>query len=229
MAEHHDETPPLRRRRVRASPARRRWSSACSSSAGPASAGLRLPFPRSSGAVPGATAAVDGAGPGEGLDGPSGPGRPAASGPTPSGSSSSTPTGRACSLDGAASLAEQAVGIAPAVGAADPGGGVLVLGPASAGATTTATRVAARARRPRDHAGSAPRHRPRGPRRRRGARRGAWPAPPRPSTRSRRAAASRCASPSWSRPPRRRGTYHGHLLATGLPEVVLAVRLEVVA
>lgn len=132
-------------------------------------------------------------------------------------------------VDGAASLAEQAVGgEAPAAAAPGAGSAAVVLGPASAGATTTT---------------SVWLHVLDGP--------GAAPAPLRATDLvahdgSVVAGASLSAAPSHldtsvprsssevrisvrvpdGTPP---GAYHGHLLATGLPEVVLPVRLEVVA
>ncbi len=133
-------------------------------------------------------------------------------------------------VDGAASLAEQAVGVAPMAGpsSGDSAAAGLVLGPASAGATTTT---------------SAWLHVLDGP--------AAAPAPlhatdlvahdgsvvpgtavactpalldtsvARSSTEVRVSAVV----PAGTAP----GTYHGHLLARGLPEVALALRLEVVA
>jgi hypothetical protein len=131
-------------------------------------------------------------------------------------------------IDGAASLAEQAVGAPPAADGRGSGPEVLILGPASAGATTTA---------------SAWLHVLDGP-----------PAPPAPvhatdlvahdggrvpsaalrcvpdhldTTTARRTAEVRVTvTVPADTPP---GSYHGHLLASGLPEVVLPLRLEVVA
>lgn len=134
-------------------------------------------------------------------------------------------------VDGAASLAEQAVGAAPPGGAdesATGASGVLVLGPASAGATTTTSAwlhvldgpaAAPAALRSTDlvaHDGSV------------------VPGvaltctPPVLETSAARTSSEVRVSvvvPANTAP----GSYHGHLLASGLPEVVLPVRLEVVA
>jgi hypothetical protein len=130
-------------------------------------------------------------------------------------------------VDGAASLAEQAAGL-PATNGRAAGADVLVLGPASAGATTTTTAWL--------HVLDGP------------------TAPPAPLHASDllshagavvKATSVRCTPDHLDTSTARQaaevrvtvtvpkgtapGTYHGHLLATGLPEVVLALRLEVVA
>jgi hypothetical protein len=135
-------------------------------------------------------------------------------------------------VDGAASLAEQAVGAAPADGSAPRGAAAvsdaLVLGPASAGATTTASAwlhvLDGPAAAPAPlHATDLVAHHG-----------GAVPGEALTCTPSAlHTAAARTTSeirvtvqvPGETGP----GTYHGHLLAEGLPEVVLALRLEVVA
>lgn len=133
-------------------------------------------------------------------------------------------------VDGAASIAEQAAGMAPAAAGPGPsaGGDVLVLGPASAKATTTASAwlhvldgpsAAPAALHATDlvaHDGSV------------------VPAiavgttPTHLETSDARSTSEvrvTVVVPEGTAP----GSYHGHLLATGLPEVVLPLRLEVVA
>jgi hypothetical protein len=133
-------------------------------------------------------------------------------------------------VDGAASLAEQAAGISPSAGSpeGEPAPSALVLGPASAGATTTtsawlhvldgpaAAPAALHATALVAHDGAAVP----------GSACTCTPAVLETSA-ARTTSEIRVSVrvPDGTRP----GTYHGHLLADGLPEVALALRLEVVA
>lgn len=133
-------------------------------------------------------------------------------------------------VDGAASLAEQAVGVVPIGGTGEPQAvtGVLVLGPASAGATTTSSAwihvLDGPAAAPAElHATALVAHD--------GA---SVPGAALTCTPGQLdTAVVRTSSevrvtvvvPAGTAP----GSYHGHLLAAGLPEIALAVRLEVVA
>jgi hypothetical protein len=130
-------------------------------------------------------------------------------------------------VDGAASLAEQAGGIPVTANGHGPATDVLVLGPASAGATTTSSAWVHVLDGPASvaaplHASDLVAHD--------GAvvkGRAVHCEPDHLDTSAARTTAEvRVAVkvPKGTAP----GTYHGHLLATGLPEVVLALRLEVV-